>query len=112
MMADLIVSGGHIEAGAGQVVDAIGDLLSARFVDLQVHMDPVLSYGLLRVNASGTLLKGIGLWGALRATATVDERVARALRYCDLAVSMEVLAVKSHVHPRLDHLRGVAAMAR
>jgi cytosine deaminase len=107
---DRIVEVGRIEAEAAAVIDATGDLVSPPFVDPHFHMDAVLSYGLPRVNASGTLLEGIALWGELRETATVDDMVARALRYCDWAVSMGLLAVRTHVDTTPDHLRGVEAM--
>ena len=79
---DRISAVGRLDAAAVKVIDATGDLVSPPFVDPHFHMDAVLSYGLPRINASGTLLEGIGLWGELRETATVDEMVDRALRYC------------------------------
>ncbi|MES1164106.1 MAG: cytosine deaminase, partial [Rhizobacter sp.] len=48
------------------VLDAGGWLLSPPFVDAHFHMDATLSYGLPRVNQSGTLLEGIALWGELK----------------------------------------------
>ncbi|WP_281683588.1 amidohydrolase family protein, partial [Thalassobaculum salexigens] len=51
---------------AGEVIDASGDLVSPPFVDPHFHMDATLSYGLPRINASGTLLEGIALWGELK----------------------------------------------
>ncbi|MBL9048831.1 MAG: amidohydrolase family protein [Tabrizicola sp.] len=107
---DRIVTVGKVDAPAKRVVDATGDLVTPPFVDPHFHMDAVLSYGLPRVNASGTLLEGIGLWGELREIATVDEMVTRALRYCDWAVSMGLLAIRTHVDTTPDHLRGVEAM--
>jgi cytosine/creatinine deaminase len=116
-VADIGIRGDRIEAvgriegaGAGRVIDATGDLVSPPFVDPHFHMDATLSYGLPRINASGTLLEGIALWGELRETATVDEMVDRALRYCDWAVSMGLLAIRTHVDTTPDHLRGVEAM--
>ncbi len=100
----------RLDGPAVKVIDATGDLVSPPFVDPHFHMDAVLSYGLPRINASGTLLEGIGLWGELRETATVDEMVERALRYCDWAVSMGLLAIRTHVDTTPDHLRGVEAM--
>ena len=100
----------RIEAEAGRVIDATGDLVAPPFVDPHFHMDATLSYGLPRVNASGTLLEGISLWGALRDLATVDEMVDRAVAYCDWAVSMGLLAIRSHVDTTPDHLRGAEAM--
>jgi cytosine deaminase len=47
-------------------VDAGDLLLSPPFVDAHFHMDATLSYGLPRVNQSGTLLEGIALWGELK----------------------------------------------
>ena len=107
---DRISSVGRLDDAAVKVIDATGDLVSPPFVDPHFHMDAVLSYGLPRINASGTLLEGIGLWGELRETATVDEMVERALRYCDWAVSMGLLAIRTHVDTTPDHLRGVEAM--
>jgi cytosine deaminase len=107
---DRIAAVGRVDAPAKKVIDATGDLVSPPFVDPHFHMDAVLSYGLPRVNASGTLLEGIGLWGELREIATVDAMVDRALRYCDWAVSMGLLAIRTHVDTTPDHLRGVEAM--
>ncbi|MEZ5722085.1 MAG: amidohydrolase family protein [Paracoccaceae bacterium] len=102
--------GGLFGSTAGDVIDATGDLVSPPFVDPHFHMDAALSYGTPRINASGTLLEGIALWGELREEATVDEMVDRALRYCDWAVSMGLLAIRSHVDTTPAHLRGVEAM--
>ena len=107
---DRIAAVGKLGAEAGRVIDATGDLVSPPFVDPHFHMDATLSYGLPRVNASGTLLEGIALWGELREIATVEEMVERAVRYCDWAVSMGLLAIRSHVDTTPDHLRGVEAM--
>lgn len=107
---DRITAVGTLQAEAGRVIDATGDLVAPPFVDPHFHMDATLSYGLPRVNASGTLLEGISLWGELREIATVDEMIDRAVRYCDWAVSMGLLAIRSHVDTTPDHLRGVEAM--
>ncbi len=107
---DRIAVVGRLDAEAGRVIDASGDLVSPPFVDPHFHMDATLSYGLPRVNASGTLLEGISLWGELRDLASVDDMVERALRYCDWAVSMGLLAIRTHVDTTPDHLRGVEAM--
>ena len=110
IQGDRIAAVGRLEARAGQVIDATGDLVSPPFVDPHFHMDATLSYGLPRVNASGTLLEGISLWGELREIATVEDMVGRALAYCDWAVSMGLLAIRTHVDTTPDHLRGVEAM--
>ena len=115
-VADIGINGaqiaavGNLKADAGRVIDATGDLVSPPFVDPHFHMDATLSYGQPRVNASGTLLEGIALWGELRDIASVDDMVTRALTYCDWAASMGLLAIRTHVDTTPDHLRGVQAM--
>ncbi|MFD0982144.1 amidohydrolase family protein [Tropicimonas aquimaris] len=116
-VADIGITGDRIaaiapklEAEAGEMIDASGDLVSPPFVDPHFHMDATLSYGKPRVNASGTLLEGISLWGELRDIATVDEMVERALTYCDWAASMGLLAIRSHVDTTPDHLNTVTAL--
>ncbi|MEI6601508.1 MAG: cytosine deaminase, partial [Comamonadaceae bacterium] len=91
-------------AEAHQIIDAQGQLLSPPFVDAHFHMDATLSYGLPRVNQSGTLLEGIALWGELKPLLTQEALMERALAYCDWAVAKGLLAIRSHVDvcdPRL-----------
>jgi cytosine deaminase len=66
-------------------------------VDPHFHLDATLSYGLPRVNQSGTLLEGIALWGELKPLLTADALIERALSYCDWAVAKGLLAIRSHV---------------
>jgi len=116
--ADIGIKGDRIAAievlpdnvQAGEVIDATGDLVSPPFVDPHFHMDATLSYGLPRINASGTLLEGIALWGELKEVVTVDEMVERGLTYCDWAASTGLLAIRSHVDTCDDRLLGVQAM--
>ena len=105
-----IAAVGQLTAEACRVIDVSGDLVSPPFVDPHFHMDATLSYGNPRINASGTLLEGIALWGELRDIATVDAMIARAVTYCDWAASMGLLAIRTHVDTTPDHLRGVEAM--
>ena len=97
----------HAELAAARgatELDAQGQLVTPPFVDAHFHMDATLSYGLPRVNASGTLLEGIALWGELKPLLTMDALVDRALAYCDWAVGRGLLAIRSHVDvcdPRL-----------
>ena len=56
----------NIVAQARRTIDAAGDLVSPPFVDPHFHMDATLSYGIPRINASGTLLEGIALWAELK----------------------------------------------
>jgi cytosine deaminase len=103
--------GPNLAAPAGvEVIDAQGFLLSPPFVDAHFHMDATLSYGLPRVNASGTLLEGIALWGELKPQLTQDAIVERALAYCDWAVAKGLLAIRSHVDVCDDRLLAVQAL--
>ena len=70
-----------LQAPAHELVNADGLLLSPPFVDAHFHMDATLSYGLPRVNRSGTLLEGIALWGELKPLLTHEALVERALAY-------------------------------
>jgi cytosine deaminase len=91
-------------APAHELIDAQGFLLSPPFVDAHFHMDATLSYGLPRVNQSGTLLEGIALWGELKPLLTQDALIDRAMAYCDWAVAKGLLAIRTHVDvcdPRL-----------
>jgi cytosine deaminase len=115
---DLLVQGDRIAdvgpaLGAPEgtpVIDAEGWLLSPPFVDAHFHMDATLSYGLPRVNASGTLLEGIALWGELKPLLTQEALVQRALQYCDWAVAKGLLAIRSHVDVCDDRLLAVEAL--
>ncbi|RIK83970.1 MAG: cytosine deaminase [Hyphomicrobiales bacterium] len=115
--ADIAISGDRIAAveygiaaEAGRVVDASGCLVSPPFVDPHFHMDATLSYGIPRINASGTLLEGIALWGELKPLLTHEAVKERALRYCDWAVSMGLLAIRTHVDVCDDRLLAVEAL--
>lgn len=90
--------------------DGGGWLLSPPFVDAHFHMDATLSHGLPRVNASGTLLEGIALWGELKPLLTQEALIERALRYGDWAVGRGLLAVRTHVDICDDRLLAVEAL--
>lgn len=91
-------------------IDAAGDLVSPPLVDAHFHMDATLSYGLPRVNQSGTLLEGIALWGELKPQLSQDALIERALRYCDWAVARGLLAIRTHVDVCDDRLLAVEAL--
>ncbi len=114
---DIGIAGGRIAAiepkiaaNAEREIDAGGQLVSSPFVDCHFHMDATLSLGLPRLNTSGTLLEGIALWGELKPLLTQEAVVERALRYCDLAVSQGLLAVRTHVDICDDRLLAVEAL--
>ena len=99
-----------LQAPAHETVDAGGLLLSPPFCDPHFHMDATLSYGLPRVNQSGTLLEGIALWGELKPLLTEEALVERALAYCDWAVARGLLHIRSHVDTSDPSLRPVRAL--
>ena len=115
---DLLVRDGRFAAIAPQlaapegveIVDAGGCLVSPPFVDAHFHMDATLSFGLPRVNESGTLLEGIALWGELKPQLTQEALVERALTYCDWAVAKGLLAIRSHVDVCDERLLAVEAL--
>ncbi|MCV2370292.1 amidohydrolase family protein [Roseateles oligotrophus] len=115
---DLLVQAGRIAAigpnlpspEGVQGIDGQGWLLSPPFVDAHFHLDAALSYGLPRVNQSGTLLEGIALWGELKPLLTQEALVERALSYCDWAVAKGLLAIRSHVDVCDERLLAVEAL--
>ena len=100
----------NIVAEAKEVIDANGWLVAPPFIDPHFHMDATLSLGTPRLNKSGTLLEGISLWGELKPVQTVDDIISRSLRYCDLAISMGIGAIRSHVDTCDNELKGVQAL--
>src|SRR6478736_6165722 len=102
--------GSALAAKGVREIDAEGDLVTPPFVDAHFHMDATLSYGLPRVNRSGTLLEGIALWGELKPQLTQEALVERALQYCDWAVAKGLLAIRSHVDVCDERLLAVDAL--
>jgi cytosine deaminase len=114
---DIAIAGGRIAAvgpalpvAGAREIDAAGDLVTPPFVDAHFHMDATLSYGLPRVNQSGTLLEGIALWGELKPELSQQALVERAMQYCDWAVARGLLAIRSHVDICDDRLLAVEAL--
>ena len=92
------------------VIDAMGYLVTAPFVDSHFHLDATLSYGLPRINQSGTLLEGIKIWGELKPQLTFDALVQRAITLCRWSIARGTLAVRSHVDVSDPSLLAVEAM--
>ena len=116
-VVDIAVSGGLIKAvepgitaAAAETIDAGGKLISAPFVDAHFHMDATQSYGQPRVNQSGTLLEGIGLWGELKQIQSREDIVVRALTYCREAIGKGILAIRSHVDVTDESFNTVEAL--
>ena len=99
-----------ISAEAREIIEAEGWLLAPPFVDPHFHMDATLSLGTPRMNVSGKLLEGNALWGELKPIQSIDDIITRALRYCDLAASMGIGAIRTHVDTCDNELKGVQAL--
>jgi cytosine deaminase len=99
-----------LDAEARREIEAQGRLVSPPFVDSHFHLDSTLSYGQPRVNASGTLLEGIELWGELKSALTAENIKARALKLCHWAIARGTLAIRSHVDVSDDRLLAVNAL--
>ena len=99
-----------LDATATREIDATGRLASPPFVDSHFHLDSTLTYGRPRVNASGTLLEGIALWGELKPDLTVEDIKARAIKLCHWAIARGTLAIRSHVDVSDDRLLTVKAL--
>ncbi|MET0543173.1 MAG: cytosine deaminase, partial [Variovorax sp.] len=115
-MAIAVQDGRIVEVAAGlaaaahDTLDAQGQLVAPHFVDPHFHMDATLSYGLPRVNQSGTLLEGIALWGELKPLLKAEALIERAMAYCDWAVAKGLLAIRTHVDTSDPSLLAVDAL--
>jgi cytosine deaminase len=99
-----------LDARAQREIDASGRLATPPFVDSHFHLDSTLTYGRPRVNASGTLLEGIELWGELKPGLTAENIKARALKLCQWAIARGTLAIRSHVDVSDERLPAVQAL--
>ena len=106
----IVEVGPNLDARAQREIDATDRLACPPFVDSHFHMDSTLSYGQPRVNASGTLLEGIELWGELKPHLTVENIKARAMQLCHWAIARGTLAIRSHVDVSDDRLLAVNAL--
>ncbi|MEM8632834.1 MAG: cytosine deaminase [Pseudomonadota bacterium] len=100
------------DATQHRVLDAGARLVTAPFVDCHFHLDAALSLGKNgRYNESGTLAEGIALWAEMSPEMDTEDFKSRALRYCDIAVSQGLLAVRTHVDVTDPHLVAGRALA-
>jgi len=106
----IVEIGPHLDAKAQREIDATDRLASPAFVDSHFHMDSTLSFGQPRVNASGTLLEGIELWGELKPHLTFENIKNRALQLCHWAIARGTLAIRSHVDVSDERLLAVNAL--
>ncbi len=117
--ADILIINGKIAEVSSSIegisddtpkIDADGWLASPPFIDSHFHLDATLSYGMPRINQSGTLLEGISLWGELKPTLKMDELIERADNLCRWSIAKGTLAIRSHVDVSGKDLLGVEAM--
>ncbi|MGD9238964.1 MAG: amidohydrolase family protein [Desulfobacterales bacterium] len=106
----IVKVGPKLDVQATRQIDATDRLATPPFVDSHFHLDSTLSYGQPRVNASGTLLEGIELWGELKPNLTVENIKARARELCHWAIARGTLAIRSHVDVSDDSLLAVNAL--
>ena len=99
-----------LDARAQREIDAAGRLATPPFIDSHFHLDSTLTYGRPRVNASGTLLEGIQLWGDLKPGLTAENIKARAINLCQWAIARGTLAIRSHVDVSDERLPAVTAL--
>ena len=99
-----------IEKSDVTIIDADNHFVCSPFVDSHFHLDATLSYGLPRINQSGTLLEGIQLWGELKPTLTAEALKKRALNLCHWAIARGTLAIRTHVDISDPSLLAVEAM--
>ncbi|MGE4482289.1 amidohydrolase family protein [Acidocella sp.] len=104
--------GAALQGQAAREIDATGRLVCPPFVDSHVHMDSTLSLGLPRLNASGTLLEGIALWGELKPHLTQEAIYERARKLCYWSAARGTLAIRSHVDVCDDRLLAVEALVQ
>ena len=91
-------------------INAANHFVCPPFVDSHFHLDATLSYGLPRVNQSGTLLEGIKLWGELKPNLTADALKKRARNLCHWAIARGTLAIRTHVDISDPSLLAIEAM--
>lgn len=115
---DIAVTDGRIAAIAPKLapgareIDANGRLVAPPFVDAHFHIDATLSLGTDGLyNESGTLAEGIALWRRISPGLSADNFRDRALRYCDMAVSKGLLAIRSHVDITNSNLMAAEVIA-
>ena len=114
---DILIKDGIIKENSPNItienikeVDAKNHFVSAPFIDSHFHMDATMSYGIPRVNKSGTLLEGIKLWGELKPKLTGDAIKDRARKLCKWAIAKGTLAIRSHVDVSGKDLLAVEAL--
>ncbi len=115
--SDILIKNGIIKENSPnidikdiKIIDANDNFVCPPFIDSHFHMDATLSYGIPRVNKSGTLLEGIKLWGELKPNLTADAIKDRARKLCKWAIARGTLVIRSHVDVSGKNLIAVEAL--
>tara|TARA_A100001011_G_scaffold372795_1_gene431580 strand:- start:777 stop:2042 length:1266 start_codon:yes stop_codon:yes gene_type:complete len=115
--SDILIKNGIIKENSPninikdvKIIDANENFVCPPFIDSHFHMDATLSYGIPRVNKSGTLLEGIKLWGELKPNLTAEAIKDRARKLCKWAIARGTLVIRSHVDVSGKNLIAVEAL--
>ena len=115
--SDILIKNGIIKENSPnidikdiKIIDANDNFVCPPFIDSHFHMDATLSYGIPRVNKSGTLLEGIKLWGELKPNLSADTIKDRARKLCKWAIARGTLVIRSHVDVSGKNLIAVEAL--
>ncbi|MEO1622767.1 MAG: amidohydrolase family protein, partial [Cyanobacteria bacterium J06632_3] len=116
-LVDIAITGSHIIAIAPELsmtglteLDVDGRLVSAPFVESHIHLDSVMTAGEPRWNESGTLFEGIDIWRDRKASLTLEDVKARAIKALRQQASYGVLFVRSHVDVSEPSLTALKAL--
>ena len=98
---DIACAGGRIAAierkiaaSAAVEIDGRGCLVSPPFIDGHLHMDAALLQGRPRVNQTGGLYEGIGIWAEAKKTVTREDYKARARQVCHWSIAQGTLHIR------------------
>ncbi|MEL7510927.1 MAG: cytosine deaminase [Cyanobacteria bacterium J06554_3] len=119
-LVDIAIAQGKFEAIAPNLpiagateISVDGRLVSPPFVESHIHLDSALTAGEPRWNQSGTLFEGIDIWRERKATLTIEDVKARAIRTLRQQARYGVLFVRSHAdvsEANLTALKGLLAV--
>lgn len=117
---DIAIAQGKFEAIAPNLaitgtteINVEGRLVSPPFVESHIHLDSALTAGEPRWNQSGTLFEGIDIWRERKASLTIEDVKARAIRTLRQQARYGVLFVRSHAdvsEANLTALKGLLAV--
>jgi len=114
---DIGCAGGRIKAieagiaAQGAIeIDARGCLVSPPFVDGHLHMDAALLQGRPRVNQTGGLYEGIGIWAEAKKTVTREDYKERARQVCYWSIAQGTLHIRCQTDICEPNLTAVRAL--